>query len=71
MAAPRLASRFRRRPDETNGHRAMVTFPDGVSMSSAAAYPPIAEAMTSAALKPLDTIDRQEALDRTEATSGD
>jgi hypothetical protein len=47
-----------------NGYQATVTFPDGVSMSSAEAYPTIAEAMTAAALKLLDMPERLEALDR-------
>ena len=46
-----------------NGYQATVTFPDGVSMSSAETYPTIAEAMTAAALKLLDTPERLEALD--------
>ncbi len=49
-----------------NGYQATVTFPDGVSMSSAETYPTIAEALTAAALKMLDMPDRLEALDRTE-----
>jgi len=46
-----------------NGYQATVTFPDGVSMSSAETYPTIAEAMTAAALKLLDMPERLEALD--------
>ncbi len=34
-----------------NGYQATVTFPDGVSISSAETYPSIAEAITAAALK--------------------
>lgn len=52
-----------------NGYQATVTFPDGVSMSSAETYPTIAEAMTAAALKLLNMTDRLKALDRTAATS--
>jgi len=36
-------------------------------MSSAETYPRIAEAMTAAAIKPLDMPKRREALDRSEA----
>jgi hypothetical protein len=53
-----------------NGYQATVTFPDGVSMSSAETYPTIAEALTAAALKMLDMPDRLEALDRTEEAPG-
>ncbi len=53
-----------------NGYQATVTFPDGVSMSSAETYPTIAEALTAAALKMLDMPDRLEALDRTEEEPG-
>jgi hypothetical protein len=49
-----------------NGYRATVTFPDGVSFSSAETYPSIAEAMTAAAMKLLDKPERLEALDRLE-----
>lgn len=34
-----------------NGYQATVTFPDGVSMSSAESYPSIGEAITAAAMK--------------------
>jgi hypothetical protein len=47
-----------------NGYQATVTFPDGVSMSSAETYSTIAEAMTAAALKVLDVPERLESLDR-------
>jgi hypothetical protein len=46
-----------------NGYQATVTFPDGVSISSAETYPTIVEAMTAAALKLLDMRERLEALD--------
>ncbi len=46
-----------------NGYQATVTYPDGVSISSAETYPSIAEAMTVAALKLLDMPDRLSALD--------
>ena len=46
-----------------NGYQATVTFPDGVSMSSAETYPTVAEAMNAAALKLLDMPERLEALD--------
>ena len=47
-----------------NGFQATVTFPgDGVSISSAETYPTIAEALTAAALKLLDTPERLEAMD--------
>ena len=49
-----------------NGYQATVTFPDGVSMSSAETYPTIAEAMAAAAMKLLDMPERLEALDRPE-----
>ncbi|EFI52995.1 hypothetical protein [Afipia sp. 1NLS2] len=47
-----------------NGYQATVTFPDGVSISSAETYPSIAEAITAAALKLLDMPHRLQALDR-------
>ncbi len=47
-----------------NGFQATVTFPDGVSISSAEAYPSVAEAITAAALKVLDMPERLEGLDR-------
>jgi hypothetical protein len=53
-----------------NGYQAMVSFPDGVSISSAETYPTIAEAMTAAALKLLEMTDRLEALDRAEQPAG-
>jgi hypothetical protein len=46
-----------------NGYQATVTFPDGVSISSAETYSSIAEAMTAAATKLLDMPERLEALD--------
>jgi hypothetical protein len=49
-----------------NGYQATVTLPDGVSISSAEAYPTIAEAMTAAAMKLLDMPERLESLDRAE-----
>jgi hypothetical protein len=52
-----------------NGYQATVTFPDGVSISSAETYPTIAEAMTAAALKLLGMPQRLEALDRPEASA--
>jgi hypothetical protein len=52
-----------------NGYQATVTFPDGVSISSAETYPTIAEAMTAAALKLLGMPQRMEALDRPEASA--
>ena len=51
-----------------NGYQATVTFPGGVSISSAETYPTIAEAMTAAALKLLEMTDRLEALDRPQET---
>ncbi|MCW3838166.1 hypothetical protein ACFQ1E_19320 [Sphingomonas canadensis] len=45
-----------------NGYQATVTFPSGVSISSAEAYPSIPEAITAAALKLLDMPERIEAL---------
>jgi hypothetical protein len=53
-----------------NGYQAMVSLPEGVSISSAETYPTIAEAMTAAALKLLEMTDRPEALDRTEQPAG-
>jgi hypothetical protein len=53
-----------------NGYQAMVSFPDGVSISSAETYPTIAEAMTAAALKLLEMTDRLEGLDRAEQPAG-
>lgn len=46
-----------------NGYQATVTFPDGVSISSAEAFPTIGEAITQAALKLLDMPERIDALD--------
>ena len=53
-----------------NGYQATVSFPNGVSISSAETYPTIAEAMTAAAPKLLDMTDRLEALDRSEQPVG-
>jgi hypothetical protein len=53
-----------------NGYQAMVSFPNGVSISSAETYPTIAEAMTASALKLLDITDRLEAVDRSEQPVG-
>jgi hypothetical protein len=53
-----------------NGYQATVTFPDGVSMSSAETYPTIAEAMTAAALKLLALPERLEGLDRLQTEIG-
>jgi hypothetical protein len=50
-----------------NGYQAIVTFADGVSMSSAETYPSVAEAMAAAAMKLLDMPERLAALDRPEA----
>jgi hypothetical protein len=52
-----------------NGYQATVTFPDGVSMSSAETYPTIAEAVTAAAVKLLDMPERLAALDRSETST--
>ena len=52
-----------------NGYQATVTYPNGVSISSAETYPTIAEAMTAAAKKLLDIPDRPEALDAETATA--
>jgi hypothetical protein len=49
-----------------NGYQATVTFPDGVSLSSAETYPTISEAIAAAALKLLDMPERLEALNRAE-----
>lgn len=53
-----------------NGYQATVSFPRGVSISSAETYPTIAEALTAAALKLLEMRDRLEALDRPEPQAG-
>jgi len=45
-----------------NGYQATVTFPDGVSISSAEAFPSVAEAIAAAALKVLEMRDRLETL---------
>ncbi len=45
-----------------NGYQATVTFSDGVSISSAEAFPTIPEAIRAAALKLLDMPERIEAL---------
>jgi hypothetical protein len=47
-----------------NGYQATVSFPDGLTMSSAETYPTIAEAITAAATKLLGMSERLEALDR-------
>ncbi|MGA3881975.1 hypothetical protein ACPCYY_19210, partial [Bacillus pumilus] len=52
-----------------NGYQATVTFPDGVSLSSAETYPTIAEAIAAAARKLLDMPDRLEALDKRTSAS--
>ena len=46
-----------------NGYQATVTFPDGVSISAAASYPSVGEAITAAALKVLEMPERLEALE--------
>lgn len=46
-----------------NGYQATVTYPDGVSISSAETYPSIAEALTVAVMKLLDMPDRLSVLD--------
>jgi hypothetical protein len=52
-----------------NGYQATVTFPDGVSMSSAETYPTIAEAIAAAARKLLDMPDRFNALGKSASPS--
>lgn len=47
-----------------NGYQATVTFPGGVSVSSAETYPTVAEAMIAAAQKLLAMPERLAALDR-------
>jgi hypothetical protein len=47
-----------------NGYQTTVSFPDGVSISSAMTYPTIAEAIAAAGLKLIDMEDRLTALDR-------
>jgi len=49
-----------------NGYQAIVTLPDGVSISSAETYPSIAEAMTAAAMRLLAMPERLETLDHSE-----
>ena len=51
------------------GYQATVTLPDGVSVSSAEAYPSVAEAITAAALKLLGMPERLESLDRTDVVA--
>lgn len=46
-----------------NGFQATITFPKGVSISSAETYPTIAEAISAAALKLLELPERIDALD--------
>ena len=46
-----------------NGYQATVTFPGGVSISSAESYPSVGEAITAAALKVLEMPERLEALE--------
>lgn len=46
-----------------NGFQGTVTFPNGVSMSSAETYPTVSEALTAAALKMLDMPERLANLD--------
>jgi hypothetical protein len=45
-----------------NGCQATITLPDGVSISSAEAFPTIAEAITAAAVKLLAMPERIEAI---------
>ena len=52
-----------------NGYQATVTFPDGVSISSAEAFPSVAEAIAAAALKVLEMPERLEALADLESRS--
>ncbi|MDP3254713.1 MAG: hypothetical protein Q8S58_17200 [Bosea sp. (in: a-proteobacteria)] len=52
-----------------NGYQGTVTFPDGVSMSSAETYPTIAEAIAAAARKLLDMPDRLNALGKSASPS--
>jgi hypothetical protein len=52
-----------------NGYQATVTFPNGVSISSAKTYPTIAGAIAAAARKLLDIPDRLEALDKSASSS--
>lgn len=47
-----------------NGYQATVTFPSGVSVSSAETYPTVAEAITAAAQKLIAMPERLAALDR-------
>lgn len=47
-----------------NGNQATVTFPTGVSISSAERYPTVAEAITAAALRLLEMPDRIAAIDK-------
>ena len=47
-----------------NYYQATITFPDGVSVSSAEAYPSIGEAVAAAAMKLLDMPRRLADLDR-------
>ena len=46
-----------------NGYQATITYPDGVSVSSAEAYPTRSEAISAAALKLLETSDRLQRMD--------
>lgn len=47
-----------------NGFQSTVSFPNGVSMSSAETYPTVSEALAAAALKLLDMPDRLARLDQ-------
>lgn len=47
-----------------NGYHATVTFPDGISISSAETYPTVSLAVGAAATKLLDMPGRLAALDR-------
>ena len=46
-----------------NGYQATITYPDGVSVSSAEAFPTRSEAISAAALKLLEEPDRLDRLD--------
>lgn len=54
-----------------NGYQATVTYPDGVAISSAEAFPTQAEAISAAALRLLDMPERLERIDGPEDTSKD
>lgn len=53
-----------------NGYQATITFPTGVVVSSAEAFPSISEAIAAAAVKLLEMPDRISRLDQSDDVAG-